>query len=126
MAMTIPCSTPTKATPRKAASDSSPSTRSIRSSRRTAARSSSDDAATITTAASVDDGRYWVTPGASRMNATISRAPTTPTSWLLAPACSATGVRDELADTGNPPSRPPARLATPTAPISWLPSTFSP
>lgn len=42
------------------------------------------------------------------------------------PACSATALRDEDADTGNPPVNPLARLATPIAPISWLPSTESP
>ena len=50
----------------------------------------------------------------------------TPTSWVLAPACSATGVRDELAEMGNPPNIPVAALAIPTAAISWLLLTDSP
>ena len=75
-------------------------------------------AAAITTAASAEDGRYAVKPGARRMNATISAAPTTPTSCVRAPACSATGVRDDDADTGKPPKSPPAMFATPIAAIS--------
>ena len=53
-------------------------------------------------------------------------APMTPTSCVLAPACSATGVRDELADMGNPPITPAAALARPTAAISWSLFTDSP
>ena len=83
-------------------------------------------AAAITTAARAEDGRYAVTPGASRVKATIRPAPTTPTSCVRAPACSATGVRDEDADTGNPPKDPEAMFATPIAAISWLPLTCSP
>ncbi len=32
----------------------------------------------------------------------MSAAPTTPESWVLAPACSATAVREPLVLTGNP------------------------
>ena len=53
-------------------------------------------------------------------------APTTPVSWLLAPACSATAVRDALVDTANPWKRPAVMLAAPIATISWFGSTSSP
>ena len=53
-------------------------------------------------------------------------APTTPVSWVREPACSATGVREEEADTGKPPRRPPAIFASPIPDISWLPDTLSP
>ena len=39
----------------------------------------------------------------------------TPVSWVLAPADSATGVRDELLEIGNPWKKPVARLAAPSA-----------
>ena len=80
----------------------------------------------MTTAASVAAGRNAVTPGASRMKAISSAAPTTPVSCVREPACSATGVRDDEADTGNPPRKPPAMFARPMPAISWLPSTLSP
>ena len=83
-------------------------------------------AAAMTTAASVAAGRNAVTPGASRMKAISSAAPTTPVSCVREPACSATGVRDDEADTGNPPRNPPAMFASPMPAISWLPSTLSP
>ena len=67
-----------------------------------------------------------MSPGASRMNARMSAAPTTPVSCVREPACSATGVRDDDAETGNPPRSPPAMLARPMPAISWLPSTLSP
>jgi hypothetical protein len=44
-------------------------------------------------------------------------------SWVLAPAASATGVRDELLLIGMPWKKPAARLATPRPIISWFGST---
>ena len=83
-------------------------------------------AALMTIAASVAEGRNSVRPGTSRMKAMMTAAPTTPVSCVRDPACSATGVRDDDAETGNPPSRPPAMFASPMPAISWLPSTVSP
>ena len=60
------------------------------------------------------------------MKARTSTAPTTPVIWDLAPASTATGVREVLPDMGNPPSKPVAALAAPRAAISLLPETFFP
>ena len=60
------------------------------------------------------------------MVTTISAAPTTPVSWLFAPARSATAVREPLVLTGKPWKSPAARLAAPIPIISWLPSTSCP
>ena len=53
----------------------------------------------------------------------MASAPTTPVSCVLAPAASATGVRDELLLIGKPWKKPAARLATPSPTISWFGST---
>ena len=55
--------------------------------------------------------------------AAIARAPTTPVSWLLAPDCSATAVRDPLVLTGKPWNSPAEMLAAPMPIISWSAST---
>jgi hypothetical protein len=47
-------------------------------------------------------------------------APTRPVSCVLAPAASATGVREELLLTENPWKRPAAALAAPSATSSWF------
>ena len=122
----MPSSTPNTITPRNAASERPASILSMRQSARSPRRSIRPTAAPMTTAASTADGRNSVRPGASRMNARMSAAPTTPVSCVREPACSATGVRDDDAETGNPPRSPPAMLARPMPAISWLPSTLSP
>ena len=61
--------------------------------------------------------------GASTRSSAIATAPTTPVSWVRAPAASATGVRDELLLIGKPWKNPAARLAAPRPTISWLGST---
>ncbi len=53
-------------------------------------------------------------------------APTTPVSCVLEPADSATGVLDELLDTGNPRKNPAATLASPRPISSRFGSTRSP
>ena len=50
----------------------------------------------------------------------MQSAPTTPVNCVLAPACSATGVRDELLLIENPWKKPAATLAAPRAIISWF------
>ena len=57
---------------------------------------------------------------------TTRPAPTTPVSWLFAPDCSATAVREPLVDTEKPWNRPDAMLAAPSPIISWSGSTSSP
>ena len=47
-------------------------------------------------------------------------------SWVFAPACSATAVRDPLVLTGNPWKNPAATFAAPIPIISWLPSISCP
>ena len=50
----------------------------------------------------------------------IVAAATTPVSCVREPAASATGVRDELLEIGNPWKRPVARFAAASPPSSWL------
>ena len=102
----MPASTPNTSTPTKAASERNASTRSIRTSRTNPRTSMRRAAAAITTAARVADGRNAVSPGTRSMNAAISTAPTTPVSWVRAPACSATGVRDDDAGDREPAEEP--------------------
>ena len=47
-------------------------------------------------------GRYWSRSGASTSSSAMATAPTTPVSCVLAPAASATGVREELLLMGKP------------------------
>ena len=47
-------------------------------------------------------------------------APTTPVSWLLAPDCSATAVREPLVEMAKPWKKPAATLAEPMPIISWF------
>src|SRR5215211_8934353 len=56
----------------------------------------------------------------------IRAAPVMPVSWDLAPARSATAVRDALVLTGKPWNRPAARFAAPMPIISWFPCTCWP
>ena len=72
----------------------------------------------MTTAARAVCGRSWSRSGASISNTAIASAPTTPVSWVLAPAASATGVREELLLIGKPWKKPAARLAAPRPTIS--------
>jgi hypothetical protein len=69
--------------------------------RRRSATSIRPMAEAITTAAMALLGRCWSGSGATSSRAT-ARAPTTPVSWVLDPAASATGVRDELLLIGKP------------------------
>ncbi len=56
----------------------------------------------------------------------IETAPTRPATWVFAPACSATAVRDPLVLTANPWNRPADTFAAPIPIISWFPSTRLP
>jgi hypothetical protein len=56
----------------------------------------------ITTAANALEGRCRRRSGATSSSRATLSAPTTPVSWVLAPAASATGVRDELLLMGKP------------------------
>ena len=84
-----------------------------------AGMSASESDAAMTTAASTGCGRFRNSPGTNRSMPAIMSAPTTPVSWLLAPACSATAVRDPLVLTGKPWNRPAETLAVPMPIISW-------
>ena len=77
----------------------------------------------MTIAARTDCGRFVVRPGTKSRSATIASAPTTPVSWVFAPACCATGVRDALALIENPENSPEPMLAAPSARSSWSWST---
>ena len=56
----------------------------------------------ITTAANALVGKFRSRSGATTSSRATASAPTTPVSWVLAPAASATGVRDELLLIGKP------------------------
>jgi len=58
--------------------------------------------AAITTAPSAAWGRFVSSPGAKINRNATQTAPTTPVICVLAPADSATGVREALLLTGNP------------------------
>ena len=102
------------------------SVRRTRRSRSVSGMSASDTDAAITTAARVGWGRSWRRPGKNSRISTIAAAPTRPVTWVFAPACSATAVRDPLVLTGKPWNSPAARLAEPIPIISFCPSTSSP
>ena len=102
------------------------SVRRTRRSRSVSGMSASDTEAAITTAASVGCGRSWRRPGKNSRMSAIAAAPTRPVSWVFAPACSATAVRDPLVLTGNPWNSPAARFAAPIPIISFCPSISSP
>ncbi len=94
--------------------------------RTTAGTSARDSDAAITTAARAGCGRFFRSPGTATSSTTIAPAPTRPATWVLAPACSATAVRDPLVLTGNPWNNPAATFAAPIPIISWFPCTRSP
>ena len=125
-ATAIPGSTPSSATARNAAIDSENSVLRCFQSRTVPGTSASETAALITTAARAGWGRFRNSPGRTTMVRTMSAAPTSPVSWLRAPARSATAVRDPLVLTGKPWKSPAARFATPMPIISWFPSTCWP
>ena len=85
--------------------------------------SNSPSADAITTAASAVCGRFLSSDGATSSKTLTATAPTTPVSCVLAPAASATGVRDELLLMGKPWKNAAARFAMPSAAISWFGST---
>ena len=80
----------------------------------------------MTTAASVGCGRSRSSPGAKSRSRRMAAAPTRPVTWVLAPFCAATAVRDPLVLTGNPWKKPAAMFAAPTPIISRSPSTSAP
>ena len=125
-AMAMPGSTPRSATPANATIDTTNSIRRCFQRRTVPGMSASDNDAAMTTDASTGWGRFRNSPGTNSSMAAIIRAPITPVSWLLAPARSATAVRDPLVLTGKPWNSPAARLAVPMPIISWLASTSWP
>ena len=86
----------------------------------------SESAATMTTAASAVCGRSASSELRNRSSTATSPAPTTPVSWLFAPDCSATAVREPLVEIANPWKSPAAMFAAPMPTISWSGSTSSP
>ena len=123
MASPMPGITPSSATPSRQPIDNQNSQRWMRQMRRRSAISIRPMAEAITTAARAATGRLRSRPGALSSMAPTANAPTTPVSCVLAPADSATGVRDALALIGKPWNKPAARLAAPRPTISWLGST---
>ena len=80
----------------------------------------------ITTAARAVLGRFCSRLGAKTSSRAMTTAPVTPVSWVLEPADSATGVREELLLIEKPWKKPAPRLAEPRPIISWLGLTCSP
>ncbi len=78
----------------------------------------SDSAAAITTAASAVCGRSCSSDGRNSSKSTTIAAPTSPVTWDLEPACSATAVREPLDETAKPWNRPAAAFAAPMPIIS--------
>ncbi len=97
-----------------------------RAKRLTTATSASASAAEITTAARAACGRFARIELKNKSMSATQAAPTSPVSWLFAPDCSATAVREPLVDTAKPWNRPAARFAVPMPIISWFGSTSSP
>ena len=89
-------------------------------------KSARESAAAMTTAASAEFGRLARSPLRNTSKITTTPAPTTPASWLLAPDCSATAVRELLAEMANPRKKPAAMLAEPIPIISLFGFTRSP
>ncbi len=84
-AIAIPGSTPSSATPRKAAIDSRNSALRCRHSRTVAGMSARESDAVITTAARAGWGRFRNKPGTSTIMRMIRMAPVTPASCVFAP-----------------------------------------
>ena len=98
----MPGTAPSTATPTRHRMDSQNSQRWIRQMRRRSATSINPIAEAMTTAARAGVGRCFRRSGAATSNAATPSAPTTPVTCVLAPAASATGVRDALLLMGKP------------------------
>ena len=122
----MPWSTPNRTTPTVAMTDSTTALRGPAGSGAAPPRSMSDSAAAMTTAASAVCGRSASSDGKASSSNRTTPAPTTPVSWLLAPDCSATAVREPLVEMANPPNSPAAMFDAPMPTISWSASTSSP
>ncbi len=72
-------------------------------------------AAAITTAASAVCGRSASRELKKSSRSATTDAPTSPVSWLLAPDCSATAVREPLVDTAKPWKNPGGQVGGPDA-----------
>ena len=125
-AIRIPSSTPNNTTPSVVVIASTNAEARTRRNLATAAMSISESAAAITIAARAEFGRFASRSGRKSSMIATNPAPTSPVTWLLAPPCSATAVRDPLVETGNPWKSPAKALAAPIPIISWLASTSSP
>ena len=122
----MPSSTPRMITATDAVSDSTSADRRTDAYRRSAPRFSKDSAAVMTTAANADCGRSASNEFKKTIRTATRPAPTRPVTWLCAPDCSATAVREELVETANPCRSPAATFAAPMPVISWSGSTSSP
>ena len=126
IARPIPGIAPNTATPTRHTMDSQNSQRWMRKIRIRSTTSNRPMAEAITTAARRRGGQMLEQVRGRHQQQGNAIAPTTPVNWVLAPAASATGVRDELLLMGKPWKNPAARLAAPSPTISWLGSTFAP
>ena len=113
-------------TPALATSESTTAERRILHTRASREKSARESAAAMTTAASAEFGKSARSPLKNTSNSTTTPAPMMPVSWLLAPDCSATAVRELLAEMANPRKKPAAMLAEPIPIISLFGLTRSP
>ena len=125
-ATTIPWRTPRKMTPPLATSEIATALRRTRHASARALRSVSENAATMTTAARAVCGRSASSELRNRRSSRTSPAPTRFVTWLLAPDCSATAVREPLVEIEKPWKSPAATFAVPMPIISWFGWTSSP
>ena len=80
----------------------------------------------MTTAARAVWGRSCSSELKTSSSSTTTPAPTRPVTWLFAPACSATAVREPLVEMAKPWKNPAAMFDAPMPTISWLGSISSP
>ena len=109
-AIKIPSSTPKKMTPSVAVTARANADTLTRRNFAAVATSISDNAAAMTIAARAEFGRFASRPGTKTSITTTSAAPTSPVSWLFAPLCSATAVREPLVEIGKPLEEPGERV----------------
>ena len=98
----MPWSTPSRITPKLATSEITTALRRTFQTPASTLMSIRESAATMTTAASAVCGRSARSELRNRSRTATSAAPTTPVSWLRAPDCSATAVREPLVEMAKP------------------------
>jgi hypothetical protein len=126
IARPMPGIAPSTATPSRQPMDSQNSQRWMRQMRRRSDLEQANGRGDDHRRQRAGHGQVVQQAGRHSSSAATASAPTTPVSWVLAPAASATGVREALALMAKPWNKPAARLAAPRPTISWFGSTYAP